>query len=51
MAIFLHILPYRKNAIHFLTMAIFLYGNFPIHQVKCTLNVPQAHPERNKKII
>ena len=31
MAIFLHKLPYRKNAIHFLTMAIFPYGNFPIH--------------------
>ena len=29
MAIFLHELPYRKNAIHFLTMAIFPYGNFP----------------------
>ena len=24
-------LPFRKNAIHFLTMAIFPYGNFPIH--------------------
>ena len=34
MAIFLHKLPYRKNAIHFLTMAIFPYGNFPIHQTK-----------------
>ena len=32
MAIFLHKLPYRKNAIHFLTMAIFSYGNFPIHR-------------------
>ena len=31
MAIFLHKLPYRKNAMHFLTMAIFPYGNFPIH--------------------
>ena len=32
MAIFLHRLPYRKNAIHFLTMAIFSYGNFPRDQ-------------------
>ena len=29
MAIFLQKLPYRKNAIHFCTMAIFPYGNFP----------------------
>ena len=34
MAIFLHILPLRKNAIPILTMAIFPYGNFPIHQMK-----------------
>ena len=32
--VFLHKLPYRKNAIHFLTMANFLYGNFPIHRFK-----------------
>ena len=31
MAIFLHKLPYRNNAIHFFTMAIFPCGNFPIH--------------------
>ena len=34
MAIFLHKLPYRKNAIHFLTMAIFPCGNFPIQRLK-----------------
>ena len=28
MAIFLHRLPFRKNAINFLTMAIFPEGNF-----------------------
>ena len=32
MAIFLRKLPYWKNAIHFLTIAIFPYWNFPIHQ-------------------
>ena len=32
MTIFLHKLPFRKNAIHFLAIAIFPYGNFPIHR-------------------
>ena len=32
MAFFLHKLPYIKNAIHFLTMAIFPYEKFLIHR-------------------
>ena len=41
MAIFLHRLPYRKNAIHFLGMAIFPYGNFPRDPLRLHPPTPQ----------
>ena len=53
MAIFLQKLACRKNSIHFLTMAIFPYGNFPLDRFFLLRGLPYfelsiLHVDSNK---